>query len=158
MSKILFVCLGNICRSPAGAAILNQMIENHPQKDRFVIDSCGLGGWHIGQLPDPRMLKALEARGISVSTKAQKFREVFFHDFDYILAADLDIYHQLLSMAKDENKKKRVYMMTHFSPGLKGKEIPDPYWGDDKDFNHVLDLLEIACNDLLNHLSPDIKS
>lgn len=143
MAKVLFVCLGNICRSPAGAAILRTILQ-----ENATVDSCAIGDWHIGQLPDPRMIKALKRKGIDVTTRAQKFQKNFFSDFDFILAADNAILTSLYELARNEEDKKKIFLMTHFSKHRRGEEVPDPYYLDDAAFDAVVEMLQDVCSDL----------
>jgi low molecular weight protein-tyrosine phosphatase len=153
MVAILFVCLGNICRSPAAEGILRHMAGHDPQFSDLHIESCGMGDWHIGHLPDLRMCEAAKGRGLNLNSRAQLFRPSFFERFDYILAADREILNQLYHRAKTPEHKAKVHLITLFSTTYKEEEIPDPYYGGDAGFELVLDMLEDACQGLLNELS-----
>lgn len=147
-NSILFVCLGNICRSPAAEGILKH-ISKERSLDLYVA-SCGLGEWHVGELPDRRMRQAAKNRGIILDSRAQSFKASFFEDFDYIMAADQEVLETLRSWTKNT---KKLHLITHFSNKYKGKDIPDPYYGDGAGFEHVLDMLEESCEALIKHLS-----
>ena len=146
-SSILFVCLGNICRSPAAEGILKHMAEER-SLDLYVV-SCGLGEWHVGERPDGRMCRAAKSRGVVLDSRAQSFKSSFFEEFDYIMAADEEVLETLRSWSKDS---RELYLITHFSNRYKGMDIPDPYYGESTGFEHVLDMLEDCCEGLIEHL------
>lgn len=152
MTSILFVCLGNICRSPAAEGLLRHKAEPLSEFKDLHIESCGLGDWHVGQLPDPRMRDAIKNRGIILSSRAQRFRPSFLDRFDYILAADKEVLKDLYHFAHTSEHKAKIHLMTAFGITFKGEEVPDPYYGGDAGFELVLDMLEDACDGLLTHL------
>lgn len=152
MPSILFVCLGNICRSPAAEAIMQKMVNQSQMQPHFRLESCGLGGWHVGELPDTRMRKALSQRGIESNSRAMQFKPQFFDHFDLILAADGDVLHSLLRMATTEQDRKKTHLMTKFSKTYENQDIPDPYYGNDDSFEEVLDMLETVCEQMLSVL------
>lgn len=151
MPSVLFVCLGNICRSPAAEGILRHLAEKGSRSDIYV-ESCGLGTWHIGQLPDERVQEATKKRGIILASRAQQFRFDFFDRFDYILAADHEVLNVLHQHAKTLDHKSKLHLMTAFSHGYVGVEVPDPYYGTDAAFESVIDMLEDSCEGLLEHI------
>jgi len=152
MSSILFVCLGNICRSPAAEGVCRHLADNLFNYSELVVASAGLGDWHEGQLPDPRMRAAAKERGISLTTRAQQFELKFFEEFDYILCADHSIVNELYQFAESSSHKAKIHLITLHSRGYLNQEIPDPYYGNQADFNLVLDMCEDACEGLLEHL------
>jgi len=152
MSSILFVCLGNICRSPAAEGVLRHMISQDSQLAHVHVESCGLGDWHAGKLPDERMRSAAKERGIELMSRAQNFKLQFFEDFDYILAADHEVLKVLYSFAKEPTEKAKIHLITAFSSTFKNEEIPDPYYGGDAAFELVLDIIEDACQGIIGHL------
>lgn len=154
MVSVLFVCLGNICRSPAAEGVLRHLAGQRTNL-HLHIESCGLGDWHKGQLPDERMRKTASARGIALTSRAKAFEEVFFETFDYILAADQKVMYELHRFAKNPDHKAKIHMITRFSPTYKDKEIPDPYYEDTGHFELVMDMIEDACHGLLDHLAKD---
>ncbi|MEC7840181.1 MAG: low molecular weight protein-tyrosine-phosphatase [Chlamydiota bacterium] len=152
MVAVLFVCLGNICRSPAGEGILKRLTKEDASFAEMRIESCGLGGWHVGQLPDSRMRKAALDRDIVLASRAQQFRYEFFDEFDIILAADKDVLNELYQEAKSAHHKSKVRLVTAYSGSYPNQEIPDPYYGSTKDFDLALDMLHDACEGLLEEL------
>lgn len=152
MTSIMFVCLGNICRSPAAEAILRHMATEAGNHNELTIQSSGLGDWHIGQLPDERMRDTAKLRGVHLTTRAQQFKLSFFEDYDYILAADHEVLHELQRHAKTTTQKAKIHLITAFSSTYRDQEIPDPYYQGDAAFDLVLDMLEDSCQGLLDHI------
>lgn len=152
MKSILFVCLGNICRSPAAEGLLRHMSQKFEDKLDIHIESCGLGGWHLGQLPNEEMREAAEERGIILMSRAQLFKMEFFEKFDYILAVDHSVINTLYTYAKTPEHKAKIHLITEFSKTYHREEIPDPFCRGRGAFDNVLDMLEDACQGLLEHL------
>ena len=148
--KILFVCLGNICRSPSAEAVFTAIVEKEGVAENFEIDSAGTGGWHVGRPADKRMQNHAVKRGYNLTSIARQFNpDIDFDRFDMIIAMDDENVLSLKSMARDENDLKKIYKMTDFSKEWKYKEVPDPYYGGEEGFELVLDLLEDATRGLL---------
>lgn len=152
MKHVLFVCLGNICRSPAAEGILRKLIEKEGLSDKIIVTSCGLGDWHLGQLPDYRIRQAAAERGITLTTRAKPFLSNYLDEFDYVLCADQEVIDQVHQYAKNPHQKSKIRLMTHFAKAFKGRSIPDPYYAGDSAFDHILDILEDACSGLLEEL------
>lgn len=152
MASILFVCLGNICRSPAAEGLLRKLSEQEAIAEALHIESCGMGDWHIGQLADERMRHAAEGRGVILSSRAQQFHPSFLEKFDFILAADNEVLNDLYRHAKNPEHKAKIHLITAFSTCYKGHEIPDPYYGGEGGFEQVLDMIEDACLGLIAHI------
>jgi len=150
MVSILFVCLGNICRSPAAEGVLRHMAQKEGLE--LHIESCGLGDWHAGRLPDERMREASKNRGIILSSRAQIFQIAFFDRFDFILVADNKIMKELYRFAETPESKAKIHYITRYSTGFRDQEIPDPYYEGEAGFEHVLDMIEDACAGLIEHL------
>lgn len=151
MPSVLFVCLGNICRSPAAEGVLRHMAAKESLNE-LSIESCGLGSWHIGQLPDERMQIASKNRGIHLNSRAQLFTHAFYSRFDLILAADKQILNDLLQNVPQPKYKDKIHLITHFSVCYQDEEIPDPYYQGDAGFEQVLDMIEDSCQGILEHL------
>jgi protein-tyrosine phosphatase len=149
--RILFVCMGNICRSPAGEGILRAMVNQDPSL-KIYVESCGIGDWHLGQAADKRMQEAAKERGIVLTTKAKQLQHAFFEQFDYILAADNEVLKYLYHYAKSPEQKAKIFLMTAFSSLYKGQEVPDPYYQPNGAFGLVLDILEDSCRGLLEYI------
>lgn len=157
MTRVMFVCLGNICRSPAAEGILKHLVNQNPNSEEIIIESSAMGDWHTGQLPDIRMREFASARGITLISRAQQFLPSFFEKFDYIFAADHQIKKDLYLLAKHPDEKAKIHLMTAFSPCYKDKEVPDPYHLGDASFQLVLDMLEDCCEGFLEHLKEKDK-
>lgn len=150
--KLLFVCLGNICRSPAAENIMNHKIRERNLGDRIVCDSAGTSSYHIGSPPDKRMVSTAKKRGMEFTGNARQFKASDFEKFDLILAMDRDNYWDILSLDPHSQYRDKVKMMCDFCRNHNVKEVPDPYYGGPEGFNHVIDLLMDACDGLLDSL------
>jgi len=150
--KLLFVCLGNICRSPAAENIMNHLIEKERLGDRYICDSAGTGGWHVDALPDRRMRAAAKERGLDFVGSARQFEAMDLREFDLILAMDKDNYRNILSLDPQRKFADKVKMMCDYCQIHTDKEVPDPYYGGADGFNYVIDLLFDACGGLLKSL------
>jgi protein-tyrosine phosphatase len=150
--KILFVCLGNICRSPSAENIMNYLIEKAGLSDRIVCDSAGTGGYHIGSPPDPRMTAAAKQRGIILRGEARQFIAEDFEKFDLILAMDKENYRNINYLDRQGKYGDKIRLMCDFCREHEIKEVPDPYYGGPKGFDFVIDLLLDACEGLLEHI------
>ncbi len=154
--RLLFVCLGNICRSPAAEGIMASIVEKNGLQDVIEVDSAGTSGWHEGELPDERMRSHGERRGYDFCSPARKFRQSDFGDFDYILVMDRQNFANVKSMATVREQTDKIHMMTEFSRQYTYHDhIPDPYYGGASGFELVLDLLEDACEGLLQTIKKE---
>jgi len=152
--KVLFVCLGNICRSPAGQGALQKLVNDSELDHIFEIDSCGTAGYHIGALPDPRTRKVAQRAGIQLTHHARKFNpSTDFEEFDYILAMDDSNFESILSLAWEPWQKEKVSMFRRFDDQQKdGLNVPDPYYGTIKDFELVQEIVTRTSKGFLNFL------
>ena len=151
--RILFVCLGNICRSPAAEAMMQMLVERNGLADRVVLDSAGTYGGHSGERSDARMRRAAAARGIDITHRASQVREDDFERFDMIIAMDDNNYEALFRLAPDREAQQKIYRFREFlrhNPNW--SYIPDPYYEGHEGFELVLDLLEDGCSTLLEKL------
>ena len=152
-TRILFVCLGNICRSPAANGVMEQMVGEQGLQDKFLIDSAGTYGGHAGELPDPRMRVAASRRGYNLTHRSRKFREQDYHDFDMIIVMDDSNYENVARLAPERKYLDKVYRFVEFSKNHpEWSYVPDPYYEGHEGFELVLDLLEDGCQELLNRL------
>lgn len=153
--SILFICLGNICRSPAAHAVMQHLVDERGWGDRYLIDSAGIGGWHVGQLPDKRMRECGRQRGYNVNHHARQFdASRDFDCFDKIVVMDEDNYRNITSQAPNETARKKVFRMADFfTQHPSATCVPDPYYGGTEDFNFALDLIEDGCEGILKALS-----
>ena len=155
MIKVLFVCLGNICRSPAAEAILRQQVADNKLSNSIEVRSCGLGHWHVGQPPDLRMQEASLKRGLKLTSIGQQFKLGFFDDYDYILAADQEVLTKLRENVKNDAQQKKLHLITEFSSNYAGMDVPDPYYSLDDGFELVLDMLQDSCEGLLRKIAQN---
>ena len=149
--KVLFVCLGNICRSPMAEAVFKKQIS---EKDiPMVVDSAGTGGYHDGDGADPRMIKAGSARGYLVDSISRKILPKDLEDFDYIITMDKSNYENTAKLDPQGKNKEKILPMTQFYYGKEDiVEIPDPYHQGEDGFYYVIDLLEDACSHLVEFI------
>ncbi|MGI0490795.1 low molecular weight protein-tyrosine-phosphatase [Alkalinema pantanalense CENA528] len=151
--RLLFVCLGNICRSPSAENIMNYLIEQQGLGDFIECDSAGTSSYHIGSPPDRRMnLAAQRQLGIELKGRARQFQPYDFDEFDLILAMDQDNYENLYYLDRQSQYRDKLRLMCEFCTKHDLKEVPDPYYGGEAGFNFVIDLLMDACSGLLDHL------
>lgn len=157
--RVVVVCMGNICRSPMGEAVLRDRVASAGLGDRVSVESAGTGGWHVGDGADPRARAALERRGYALAHAARQFDPAWFDDADLVLAMDADNRAGLLRMAPDSEAARRVRLMRSFDPRLAGLpdehpglEVPDPYYGGADGFDDVLDMLEASADGVVAHL------
>ena len=148
---LLFICLGNICRSPAAQAVMQKLVDDAGLSNRFYIDSAGIGAWHVGQLPDKRMRDHARRRGYRLTHLARQIdAESDFGRFDRIVVMDEDNYRQVAGKARSaEEKAKVVCMADYFSRHAGERTVPDPYYGGPEDFELALDLIEDGCRGIL---------
>lgn len=149
-TKILFVCLGNICRSPSAEAVFASYVEKNNLKDKFIIDSAGTSAYHEGEPADKRMQKHAVKRGYSLTSISRKFNpSTDFDNFDLIVAMDDQNYYDLKDMARTVEDKNKIVKMADYTDKFDYDHIPDPYFGGEEGFEIVLDLLEDAAEGLL---------
>jgi protein-tyrosine phosphatase len=149
--KILFVCLGNICRSPSAEAVFSGLVKKEGLSEMFEVDSAGTGRWHVGKPADLRMQKHAIKRGYDLTSIARQFDpNIDFDRFDMIIAMDDDNVDDLKRMAGSREDVEKIHKMTDFSKEWRYTEVPDPYYGGDEGFELVLDLLEDASEGLLD--------
>ena len=152
MVKVLFVCMGNICRSPTAEGVFTKHVKAADLFDRISIDSAGTHAYHVGETPDRRAQKSALERDIDLSKlRARKAVEDDFNRFDYVIAMDDDNYEYLLSICPSGSEQK-LSLFLSYAPHLDVDEVPDPYYGGPKGFENVLDLIEQASFGLLNHI------
>jgi protein-tyrosine phosphatase len=154
MSKIsvLFVCMGNICRSPTAEGVFNHLVKAQGTEDRFHLDSAGTHAYHVGETPDARSQQMAESRGVDLSyIRARKFTADDFDTFDYILAMDTDNYDILMDACPNDLQHK-VKLFLEYAPEHPERNVPDPYYGGQRGFERVFDLVEAASQGFHNEV------
>jgi protein-tyrosine phosphatase len=151
--KVVFVCLGNICRSPTAEGVFRHHAEEEGVHGQLLIDSAGTGAWHVGESPDRRSAAAARQRGVILEGAARKASKKDFERFDYVLAMDADNYDNLARMAPSAAARKKLHMFRDFDEASpEGSEVPDPYYGGDGGFEKVFDICQAASEGLLAFL------
>ena len=157
--RLLFVCLGNICRSPTGEAVMRHLARDAGREHEFEIESAGTGGWHIGAPPDARATKAARRRGIVLEGAARQVTPDDFERFDLLLAMDRENLRHLRALAPSPQARAKARLLREFDPDSAGApdlDVPDPFYGEADGFEIVLDQIEGACRGLLTHF-PDLN-
>ncbi len=156
--RILFVCLGNICRSPAAEGVMKALLEKEKLSDRVEVDSAGTSGWHIGELPDSRMRQAARQRGLVLDSRARKIKAPEdFEKFDMIIVMDEENLCDLKALDRNGKYAHKIFKMTDFCRKYQTDEVPDPYYGGYSGFENVLNLLEDAAAGLLDYIKPKLQ-
>ena len=150
--KLLFVCLGNICRSPSAENIMNHLIREARLEHKIICDSAGTSSYHVGASPDRRMKEAAAKIGLELQGSSRKLRLLDLERFDLILAMDKENYQDILYLDREGKYEDKVRLMCDFATNHTDKEVPDPYYGGQDGFNYVIDLLLDACGGLLDYV------
>lgn len=150
---VLFVCLGNICRSPLAEAVFRDLVEREGLTDRFVIDSAGTSDYHTGDPPDPRTTELARRRGLVVDHAAKQIRPDDLDRFDYVLAMDSRNLRKIERLIGERHRRAEVRLLRLFDAAARDDpEVPDPYFGGPRGFEDVHDMIERACAGLLEHI------
>ncbi len=152
--RVLFVCLGNICRSPAAEGVFLHLIGREGLEEAFQVDSAGTGDWHVGRPADPRMRAAAARRGIVLPSRARQITAADLRRFDHVLTMDRQNLRAVRGLIGPDGATARIGPLTGHCRRFSVEEVPDPYYGGEQGFDQVLDLLEDACAGLLESLRP----
>lgn len=151
--KVLFVCMGNICRSPMAEGAFRQILESAGLTEQIYVDSAGTHSYHVGAPPDARGQATAQRRGIDLrGLRARKVTEMDLAEFDYVLAMDQDNFADLLELSPNTELRRRIHLFLDFAPGLPEREVPDPYYGGPTGFERVMNLVEEAGRGLLTQI------
>ena len=150
--KLLFVCLGNICRSPSAENIMNHLIKEAGLEDKISCDSAGTSSYHVGAPPDRRMSAAAAKQGIELEGSARKLQPSDLVNFDLILAMDRENYRDILYLDREGKYEDKVVLICDFAKNHSAKEVPDPYYGGSEGFDNVINLLLDSCGGLLDYI------
>ena len=153
MKKILFVCLGNICRSAAAEAVMKKLIEDESLSKEYFIDSAGTADYHEGEKADPRMISHSLKRGFDITSISRPINKQDYYDFDLIVVMDKENFRDVSNLCPEENLLGKIRYMSDFFTEHNDKIVPDPYFGGKKGFEYVLDLLEDGCKELLSQIT-----
>jgi protein-tyrosine phosphatase len=158
-AKILFVCLGNICRSPLAEAIFKHKIKQHRLEQYFVADSCGTSNYHIGDAPDARTISNARKNGVTIDHLGRQLCSQDLEDYDYVLAMDKTNYQNILRLSNASDHALKVDLMRNYDSVSRGSEVPDPYYGGESHFQEVFDILDRSMEHFIEHLETkyDVK-
>lgn len=156
--KVLFVCLGNICRSPLGAAILKKKVKDKGLDSWVEVDSCGTSNYHIGDNADRRTIANAKKHGVPVEHCARQLETKDLDTFDFIFAMDKSNYQNIVRLSNGHAHTQKIRMMREFDPLEKGGEVPDPYHGGEEDFQEVFDILDRSTDSFIEYLRKEYKS
>jgi protein-tyrosine phosphatase len=152
--RVLFVCLGNICRSPLAEGVFRSQAKERGLEDLFHIDSAGTGAWHVGQAPDSRMRQIAMKHRVDLSgQRARQFKERDLVDFDYIFAMDDSNLRDILVHDREDQHQEGVVLFRKYDPDPDDYQVPDPYYGGDGGFDRVYSIVERTAQALIDHLS-----
>lgn len=154
MKKILFVCLGNICRSPQAEAIFNQKINEKGLAHAYQSDSCGTSNYHIGNSPDTRTIQNSLKNGVPINHAARQLSDLDLDSYDLILAMDQSNYANILNLSTATTHQNKIKLMREFDPHERG-DVPDPYYGSEEDFQLVFDILDRSIENLISTIHKD---
>ena len=146
---VLFVCLGNICRSPLAEGVFQHLVEEAGVSDEFEIDSAGTGSWHVGERPDTRAIAVARAHGITLPSRARQITPEDLDHFDYVIAMDLENVRNLENMAESSRTDVQIHLLREFDPEHTGDEVPDPYYGGASGFEKGFKIVSQSCEALL---------
>ena len=152
--RILFVCLGNICRSPTAEAVMRGLVADAGLEGEIEVESAGTAGYHAGDLPDRRSIAAAAERGVALDSRARQVSDADFNGFDLLVAMDRSNREDLLALAPDDEGRRKVRTLREFGDG-RDLDVPDPYYGGADGFGEVLDIVERCCAALLAEIRAE---
>ena len=152
-TRVLFVCLGNICRSPLAEGVFRHLVDDAGMSSKFEIDSAGTGSWHVGEPPDARAAMVAREHGVELDSRARQVSDQDLRDFDYVIAMDRENLRSLERMAATTpDASAEIGLLRAYDPDPEGDEVPDPYYGGVSGFENVYDIVERSCEALLTKL------
>lgn len=152
--SVVFVCLGNICRSPLAEGAFRRLVESAGLDDRVEIDSAGTSGYHEGELPDPRAREVARRRGIPLISRARQLKREDLDRFDYVIVMDAENQRDVKRLANG-SERSEIRRLLEFADAYDVRDVPDPYYGGDEGFELVCDMVEHACERLLHHIREE---
>ncbi len=151
-TSVLFVCLGNICRSPLAEGVFQHLVEEAGLSERFEIDSAGTGSWHVGEPPDARATLVAGQHGVELVSRARQLTEEDLLHFDWIIAMDHENLRNIERMADASGSDAEIHLLREFDADGEGDEVPDPYYGGASGFENVYSMVQRSCQELLDRL------
>ncbi|HUE95204.1 MAG TPA: low molecular weight protein-tyrosine-phosphatase [Longimicrobiaceae bacterium] len=155
--RVLFVCLGNICRSPLAESVFRHLAQREGVEHRFAIDSAGTAGYHVGDPPDARTVQTAQSRGVVVAGRARQFSSADLAAFDYVIVMDSANLSNVKRIAERGGTPARIHLLREWDPEAAGDDVPDPYYGGVRGFDDVHDIVERSCMRLLEHLLEEAE-
>ncbi len=155
MIRVIFVCLGNICRSPMAAAVFQHLVDRAGLSRQIEVDSAGTGNWHVGEPPHPGTSEILQRQGIVHSGRARQVKLDDLHTADYLVAMDVDNVAALRKLERQAVLNRKLFLLLDFAPPGSPRDVPDPYYKDN--FDDVYQLIEAGCRGLLEHIRTEHK-
>ena len=153
--RVLFVCLGNICRSPLAEGVFQNLVRARGLERHYHVDSAGTGAWHVGEKPDVRSIAVARKNGVDLASRARQVHAPDFSDFDYVIAMDQQNLSDLRALARAHGGEARIHLLREFDPEPGDHQVPDPYYGGEEGFDEVFTMVHRACSALLDHLEGE---
>ena len=151
-TRILFVCLGNICRSPLAEGVFKSLLRARSLTEHYRVDSAGTGAWHVGEGPDRRATEVARRHGVTLEGRARQVAAPDFVDFDYLVAMDRQNLSELSTLTRRRGSRARLHLLREFDPDPGDRQVPDPYYGGTDGFETVYAILARSCTALLDHV------
>ena len=151
-TSLLFVCLGNICRSPLAEGIFLHLVKEAGLTDRFEIDSAGTGAWHVGESPDARAAMVASRHGVELESRARQITQEDLGRFDYVIAMDRENLRNIERLLEPNGSGAQIHLLREYDEGTEGDEVPDPYYGGASGFETVYEMVHRSCQNLLDRL------
>ena len=155
--NVIFVCLGNICRSPLAEAVFSKKIKMAGLENKMTCSSAGTAHWHIGEQPDTRTIEVAGNHGVQIDHKGRQLKPAYYRDYDYLVAMDRDNFSDINSNHSNMKEGARIFMMREFDNDNSRLDVPDPYYGDMEDFEHVYEILDESCENFMRYLITEHK-
>ena len=154
-TRVLFVCLGNICRSPLAEGVFLNLVHGRGLEPHYRVDSAGTGAWHVGERPDVRSIAVARKNGVDLPSRARQVDAPDFSDFDYVIAMDQQNLSDLRALARTHGGEARIHLLREFDPEPGDRQVPDPYYGGPEGFDDVFTMVRRACSALLDRLEEE---